>query len=238
MKALVLAAGKGARMMPLTEEKPKAMVQLNGKPLLEHVLKEVEKAGISECGIVIGYKGEKIRSYFGDSYKGMKLKYFVQEPQLGTAHAVATAEEWLKEDFLLLSSDVLVEWPLLERLSQKKGFAAVLSLRHDDFPERYGVVETDNNKVKKIIEKPDCTPENAFVNAGIYRFSPKIFEAIRKTKKSRRNEFELTDSIRILLESNEKVGFIEVSGPCLDIGSIEDLQRAEKAAWKKPSIKF
>ncbi len=229
MKALVLAAGKGVRMMPLTEDRPKAMVQLKGKPLLEHVLRELEKTSSRECGIVVGYKGEKIRKYFGDSYKGMKLKYFLQEPQLGTAHAVATAEEWLDGDFLLLSADVLVEWPLLEKLSEKKGFAAVLTLRHDDFPERYGVVEIKGNAVKKIVEKPRCAPEDAFVNAGIYRLSPKIFGAIRKTKKSRRNEFELTDSIRILLDGNEKVGFVEIDGPCLDIGNIEDLEKAEKA---------
>jgi dTDP-glucose pyrophosphorylase len=229
MKGLVLAAGKGIRMMPLTEDKPKAMVLLNGKPLLEHVLRELEKAGIKECGIIVGYKGEKIKAYFGDSYKGMKLKYFEQEKQLGTAHAVATAEEWIDEDFILLSADVLVESPLLEELSEKKSFAAVLTLRHDDFPERYGVVEVEKNAVKKIIEKPNCAPEGALVNAGIYRFSPKIFEAIRNTKKSQRNEFELTDSIRILMESGEKVGFVELDGPCLDIGSMEELARAEKA---------
>lgn len=228
MKALVLAAGRGVRMMPLTKDKPKAMVLFKGKPLLEHVLKEIEQAGITECGIVVGFNGEKIISYFGDRHGEMKLKYFKQERQLGTAHAVSTAEEWLNEDFLLLSADVLIDSSLLSKLMEKKGFSAVFTLRHDDFPERYGVVETEGELVKNIVEKPRKAKGDSLVNAGVYRFSTKIFNAIRKTNKSLRNEFELTDSIKILIDRGEKVGFVMLDGPCIDIGSIQDLERAEQ----------
>ena len=229
MKALVLAAGKGVRMRPLTSDKPKAMVLLKGKPLLEYTLKELEKAGIEECGIVIGHYGKKISSYFGESLDRMKLKYFVQAEALGTAHAVSVAEEWLDSDFLVGSADVIVEAGLYRELAKKRGFAAVVTVRHDDFPERYGVVRTDNDIVVEISEKPREVEKNAWVNAGIYRFSPAIFEAIRETKKSKRNEYELTDSIKILISKGKRVGVVQLEGGCMDIGDLRDLERAEKS---------
>ncbi len=229
MKALVLAAGKGVRMRPLTSDKPKAMVLLKGKPLLEYTLKELEKAGIEKCGVVIGYEGEKISSYFGDSVGRMKLKYFAQSEALGTAHAVSVAEEWLDSDFLVCSADVIVGAGHYRALMEKKGFTAVLTLRHDDFPERYGVIEVSGSQVQGILEKPRSAAKNAWVNAGIYRFSPIVFEAIRKTGKSKRNEFELTDSIKILIRAGKKVGFVELKGGCMDIGDLRDLERAEKS---------
>lgn len=229
MKALVLAAGRGIRMRPLTSSKPKAMVLLRGKPLLEYTLKELEKAGIEECGIVIGYEGKKISSHFGDFIGSMKLKYFVQEKALGTANAVSVAEEWLDSDFLACSADVIVEAGHYRALMAKRGFSAVLTLRHDDFPERYGVIETKGNFVQGITEKPRTAEKNAWVNAGIYRFSTAIFEAIRETRKSKRNEFELTDSIKILITRGKKIGFVELKGGCMDIGDLKDLELAEKS---------
>ncbi len=229
MKALILAGGKGIRMMPLTEDKPKAMVLLKGKPLLEHSLKAVEKAGIEECGIVLGKFGEKVKRAFGDKHGEMKLKYFHQEKPLGTAHAVATAEEWLDEDFLLLSADVLIESSLLRELAEKRGFAGVLTIRHDDFPEHYGVVSVDGKQVTGIVEKPWETAADSLVNAGVYRLSPKIFGAIRKTGRSTRGEFELTDALKILMSEGEKIGFVKLKGKCMDLGSISDLEKAEKS---------
>jgi len=229
MKALILAGGKGIRMMPLTKDKPKAMVLLKGKPLLEHMLREVEKAGVEECGIVLGKFSEKVTQAFGDRHRDMKLKYFHQEKPLGTAHAVATAEEWLQEDFLLLSADVLIESALLRELAGKKGFTGVLTLRHDDFPERFGVVDVDGEQVTGIIEKPREADADSLVNTGVYRFSPKIFDGIRKTKKSTRGEFELTDALKILISEGEKIGFVELKGKCMDLGSISDLEKAEKS---------
>lgn len=229
MKALVLAAGKGVRMRPLTKEKPKPLVLLKGKPLLYHSLKALEKAGVKECGIVIGYKGKKISSYFGDRFGEIKLKYFNQGKPLGTAHAIATAEHWLENDFLVTSADVIVSENPYRKLMKKKGYKAVLVLRHSDSPERFGVVKTREDRVEDIIEKPKKAKSNAWVNAGIYRFSPEIFNAIRKTSKSLRKEFEITDSIKILLDENKKVGFIALDGPCMDIGSISDLEKAEKS---------
>ena len=234
MKALVLAAGKGVRMRPLTDNKPKAMVQLKGKPLLQYTLASLEKAGIEECGIIIGYKGESIKAYFGDSFREMKLKYFSQEKPLGTANAIAVAEEWLNEDFIVASADVIADFALYRKLLEKKGYSAVFALRHDDFPERYGVIGTAGEKVVNITEKPRKAEKDALVNSGIYRFSSKVFGAIRSTKKSMRNEFEITDSIRILLSGGDRVGFVLLDGPCLDIGSIQDLERAEQAVQSEP----
>jgi len=229
MKALLLAAGKGVRMRPLTDNRPKAMVQLKGRPLLAYSLRELSEAGITECGIVTGKLGEKIVEHFGDNYAGIKLKYFKQKEALGTAHAVSVAESWLDEDFVLGSADVLAEQAVYRKLVEKKGFDSVMVLRHDDFPERYGVVKTEGEKVVEITEKPREANAEDWVNAGIYRFSPKLFAAIRDTKKSKRNEFELTDSIKLMMARGRKVSFVELSGWLMDIGSIADLERAESS---------
>ena len=227
MKAVILAAGLGKRMKPLTNDKPKALVEFKGKPLLEHVLESLEKAGIKEAVIVVGFGSGMIRKRFGTAFGKMKLSYVKQRVQMGTAHAVLQAKEKVKGRFLVGHADVIVLPSLWKKLAAKKGFDAVVALREDKQPERYGVALVSGKKLEAIIEKPSKKLESNLVNAAAYLFSKKIFAELEETKVSKRGELELTDSINSLAAKG-RAGFVVYRGKCIDIGTVEELRNAEK----------
>lgn len=227
MKAVVLAAGLGKRMKSLTRHRPKALVEFGGKPLLQHALESLEKAGVKECLVVIGFKGGLVRKKFGKSFGKMKLSYAVQRIPMGTAHAVLKAGGKVSGRFLVGSCDVLVEPGLWKRLWARKGFDAVVALRPEKRPERFGVALVRGKKLLAIVEKPEKRLGSNLVNAGCYLFTQKIFPALKKTKISKRGEFELTDTINSLA-SRGRAGFLTYKGKCMDIGSKEDLKKAGK----------
>ncbi len=233
MKAVVLAAGKGVRLRPLTNTVPKAMVKLKGKPLLERTIIELKEAGIEEIIIVVGYLGEVIQKYFGESYEGTPIKYILQVEQKGTAHAIAHAEEFIKENFLVLNADVLVEKDLFKELAvvdEFDSYDAIVVGREVSDPWRYGVLSFNEDELLTgIVEKPvpGKEPSN-IINAGIYRFNKKIFGAIKLTEVSERNEYEIVDSIKVMLNADAKIKVRKYAGRCIDIGTKEDLKKAEK----------
>ena len=227
MKAVILAAGLGKRMKPLTDKVPKALVEMNGKPLVCHVLESLEKGGVKEALIVIGYGGEKVKKRLGRKFGSIKLRYVKQAVPMGTAHAVLQAKGRFKGKFLVASADVIFEKGMWKKLWEKKGFGAVVALRNEKKPERFGVALVKGKKLLQIVEKPKKRLGN-LVNAGAYCFSQTIFKELEKTKASSRGEFELTDTVNALA-SKEKAGFVLYKGKCLDIGTLEELKKAEKA---------
>jgi len=240
MKAVILAAGQGVRMKPLTDDKPKALVELKGKPLLQHVLESLQNAGVREAVIVIGFKGEEIEKRFGKKFGKMRLSYVWQRIAMGTAHALLQAKGKTGKRFFVDYCDVIVEPALWKKLAAKKGFAegnfpkafakakgfdAVIALRREQHPERFGVALVSGKKLEQIVEKPQGKIESDLVNVGAYLFTEKIFDALKKTKISQRGEFELTDSINALAAKG-KAGFVVYEGKCLDIGTKDDLKKA------------
>ncbi|MAG21874.1 MAG: hypothetical protein CL943_01030 [Candidatus Diapherotrites archaeon] len=251
MKAVVLAAGRGIRLRPLTKDKPKALVELNGKPFLEWVLDALGSAGIKSTALVVGYLGEKIKERLGNNYNGMQLQYLQQETQLGTAKAIGLAKDFVGADsFICTYTDVIADQRIFKELVSEfavdKGnvfdeavekvdrkFDAVIVGRNVRDPWRFGALKISDNKVLDIVEKPMIGQEpSKIINAGIYWFSPKIFEAIEATKKSDRGEFEITDSIKIMAVKG-RVGFKLYDGKCIDISSKEDLEEAEELLKQK-----
>ncbi len=228
MKAVILAAGEGVRMKPLTDDKPKALVELKGRPLLQHVLESLQKAGAREAVIVIGFKGEEVEKRFGKKFGKMRLSYVWQRIAMGTAHALLQAEGKTGKRFFVAYCDVIVQPALWKKLARAKGFDAVIALRREQRPERFGVALVSGKKLQQIVEKPEGKIESDLVNAGAYLFTEKIFDVLKKTKMSHRGEFELTDSINIVA-GNEKAGFVVYSGKCLDIGTLDDLRKAGEA---------
>lgn len=227
MRALILAAGKGERLEPLTETQPKAMLPLVGKPLLQHVVEAVREAGIKEITIVIGYLGDAIRSHFGDgSELGVSIDYLVQEKRLGTAHAIAQAS--FDEEFLVLNGDTLVSSEDIAKLIAEHQGAATIACRRVDDARGYGVVTLGKaGRVEKIVEKPS-KPESNLINAGIYAFSPEVFEAIERTPLSPRGEYEITSTLELLLRKGEEVRGVEIHGRWLDIGTPWNYLEASK----------
>jgi len=207
MKAVILAAGKGKRLMPITSSRPKPMIPLAGKPILEHTILGLKEAGINEILLTVGYKEEVIIEYFGNGQGkfNVKIEYITQEEQLGTANAVNYAKDFVKDEpFLLTYGDLMIDPKIfkevLEKFNETK-IEGLMSLLEVNNPQDYGIVSLKSDGfVKNITEKP--VPElnlGNLANAGIYIFDPLIFKAIEKTEKSIRGEYELTDSIQILI---------------------------------------
>jgi bifunctional UDP-N-acetylglucosamine pyrophosphorylase/glucosamine-1-phosphate N-acetyltransferase len=217
MRAVILAAGKGTRLEPLTEGTPKVMLPLAGKPILEYILEAAKEAGITDVTLVVGYREEDIRDYFGNGSKfELKIGYITQKKRLGTAHAVAQARSG--EDFIVMNGDALVSSKIIEKVISAHEGAATLALKRVKNPEDYGVVRLEGERVEEIVEKPrEFVSDLACI--GVNAFSPRIFEAIERTEKSERGEYELTSSIEILIKEGEFVKGVEVQGKWLDIGN-------------------
>ncbi|MCR4335687.1 MAG: sugar phosphate nucleotidyltransferase [archaeon] len=231
MKAVIIAAGKGVRLRPITDEIPKCMAELKGKPMMEHVLVNLKKAGIEECHLVVGYKKDVIEEHFGPEFEGMKLNYFVQEEPKGTAHAVSLVEEYIDGKFLITNADVIVGSQNYQALIKTDEFDkadGVLLARKVKDPWRYGVLKTEGQKIIDIIEKPAPGKEPSnLINAGVYRFSKDFFEAIRETQLSERNEYELVDSIKIYMKKGKNMEFRNCIGMCVDVATKADLEEAD-----------
>lgn len=202
MKAVVLAAGEGKRMRPLTYERPKVMLPIAGKPIIERLLGVVKEAGIDDLVLVVGYHDETIRNYFGEGERwGINIEYVTQKMQLGTADALRRAEGLVEDKFVLLNGDTIVYAEDIRRVMTDSITLGVVEVRN---PEDYGVVETEGEKIIRIHEKMKH-PITNLINAGLYFLDERIIEVLQKTERSERGEFELTDSLQLLIESGEDI---------------------------------
>ena len=200
MQCVILAAGEGSRMRPLTTSRPKVMLPLAGKPSLEHLIRNVKAAGISDIIIVVGYREEAIRSYFGDGSEfGVSIKYVVQRKQLGTADALRTAEPFVTDTFLMLNGDMVVDVEDLTKICETK--APVMAVSTTTHPEDFGVVTLSGDKISSLEEKSP-EPKSNIINAGAYLFGCEIFETLKKVSPSSRGEYELTDALMDYIAEN------------------------------------
>lgn len=197
MQAVVLAAGKGRRLWPLTENRPKPMIPVANRPILEHIIEALDAAGVAEVILVVGANRERVQNHFENGQDwGVTISYAIQEQQLGTGHALLQAEAQLDESFVVLNGDRVVRADAIEDVweqHQQTGAPAMGVTRVSE-PSRYGVVELDGKTVTGITEKP--IPElttSDFINTGVYAFTPDIFSAIRRTET--RGEQALTDAL-------------------------------------------
>lgn len=246
MKAVVLAAGEGVRLQPITLTRPKHMIKVGGKPLLEHCLNAIKASGIKEILIVVHYMGEAIRKYFGDGEKlGLKIEYAEQKAVLGTGNAVSIAEPFVEENFLLVYGDLLFSKEAVDKVlnayRKAEAASAVMAVVPVENPENYGMVELDGEeKVIKLVEKPRRGEVSTnLANAGIYVFSTEIFEKVRATSASVRGEWEITDAISLLIKDKNNVFAAKIpKEEWLDIGRPWDLLEANCWALKRMEHKI
>lgn len=240
MKAVILAAGKGKRLRPLTYTRPKPLLPIAGKTILEHLFDALKSIGISEIILVVNYLEEKIKEYFRDgSDFGLTIHYVTQPEPKGTGDALLYAEKYLtpNESFIMCYSDLIVEGNDLKEIMihHKKNNADVtLANIVVDDPSQYAAIEVYNNRITRIIEKPkpDET-KSKLANAGIYVFTYPIFDAIKKTKPSPRNEIEITDSIQYLIDEGFNVVTVTLSGWWIDVGRLWHLLDANEVLMKR-----
>ncbi|MEM0011063.1 MAG: sugar phosphate nucleotidyltransferase [Candidatus Bathyarchaeia archaeon] len=231
MRAVILAAGEGQRLRPLTYTRPKHMIPVGGKPILEHVINALKASGIEDILIVVNYMADVIKEYFGDGSKyGVKIKYVYQEKISGTAGAIFSAREYINEPFLAINGDTLFSPDaiklVIDKFCEESSDAVLAAVRISD-PREFGVLKVKDGELIDIVEKPSKEVTGSLVNAGIYVFPTDIFSYIERTKLSERGELEITESIRLLLSENRRVSVVEISGESwLDIGRPWDLLEA------------
>jgi bifunctional UDP-N-acetylglucosamine pyrophosphorylase/glucosamine-1-phosphate N-acetyltransferase len=226
MQAIILAAGEGSRMRPLTSKRPKVMLPVCGKPILEQIVLRAKQAGVESFVFVVGYGADAVKLHFGDgSNFGVRIDYTVQNRQLGTGHALLAAEAKAEDRFIVLNGDVLPDAESLKSMTSIKG-NAVAAKRVPD-PSRYGVFLCDDGHMKSVVEKSK-TPPSDLANAGIYLFDRAIFDALENTGMSERGEYELTDGLNALASKEKtKIKIIELKD-WIEVGRPWDILAANE----------
>lgn len=194
MKAVILAAGKGTRMRPLTEDTPKPLLPVAGKPIIDHNIEKIQDT-VEEIIIVAGYEIDQFRDRYGDRDK---IRIVEQEEALGTADAALQAGKFVDDKAIIMNGDDIYG-ESLENLTQKE--SAVLASEVED-PTNYGVFKTEEGEVTGIVEKPDNPPSN-LANTGVYVVKHKFFELLSKVEKSDRGEYEITNALQEYFDKEE-----------------------------------
>ena len=247
MKAVILAAGKGTRMRELTNELPKPMLKVQGRPILEHILAGLVAAGIRDVFIVTGWQAEVIENYFGDGAKwGARIAYGRQVVQDGTGKAPELAKTFVGCDtFLLTYGDILVKPETYQQMLARFGggkFTGLITVTGSEDVTKGGLIFFDDDFcLTRLVEKPDAVQvaelrrdgwlkpgQTAWYNAGIYIFQPVVFEFTARLQKSPRGEYELTDAINALVSAGQTIAGMQIAGRWVDVRDPEVLAALER----------
>ncbi len=223
VQAVILTAGEGTRLRPLTVSRVKGMIPIANKPILEYVVNALAKNNIRNIIMVVGYKKERIMAYFEDGTEfGVKIKYVEQKKQLGTAHALIQAAELIKNRFLVLPGDNIIGPESIAKIPRNDKSDASILITNSDTPSKYGVVGLVGDKVKHIIEKPKITGDlltkgvpsifslalwehhekslSNIISTGIYQFQPKIFKYIEDIMAEQK--YNISDLFQYMISQN------------------------------------
>jgi len=229
MKALVLAAGEGTRLRPLTSNVPKPLLLVAGKPFLSHIFGALKAGGVKEVALLVGWKANRIKEFYGDgSELGLSITYLEQKERLGTANAVGHAEEVMDEPFFCINGDVVIselDVKAMRSMFESKGRMVMGAVTVPN-PSAFGVIEEKEGRLIRILEKPKQPPSD-LINAGMFVFTPDIFQEIRRTGKSPRGEYEITDTLTGLARG-EVVMVHRIATEWIDVGRPWDLLKANE----------
>lgn len=221
MKAIILAAGQGTRLRPVTLTMPKPLVPVANKSLIEYAIDVLKNAGLSEIGIVVNDMSSPIVTKMGDGKDlNVSIEYIVQEEQLGLAHAINLCKDFVGDDtFCVFLGDNIFQdqvEDLLRGFEASDNEAAIALIPVPD-PERFGIATVEGERIIKLQEKPQ-NPESNLAISGVYLFRSSIFEAIKQIKPSARGELEITDAMAVLVNSEKKVFPYTLQGWWIDAG--------------------
>jgi UDP-N-acetylglucosamine diphosphorylase / glucose-1-phosphate thymidylyltransferase / UDP-N-acetylgalactosamine diphosphorylase / glucosamine-1-phosphate N-acetyltransferase / galactosamine-1-phosphate N-acetyltransferase len=227
-RAVILAAGKGTRMGSITQQTPKPMLPIHGKPMLEHILERLTAAGVERFFVVVGYRGELIENYFRDG--PLRIEFRRQEPVNGTGAAARLAREFARDQpFLLTYSDILCDSGeyvrCVDTLQQHPDAAAVVAVKAVSDPWQGAAVYEKHGRIRRIVEKPPKGSSTTHWNsAGFYAFRPVLFDFLDRIAPSPRNEYELTSALDMMLADGLELHVSAVAGEWRDVGRPEDLK--------------
>ncbi len=231
MKAIILAAGQGTRLRPVTLTMPKPLVPVANKHLVEYSIDIIRDAGITEIGMVVNGLDSPIVEAFGDGDElGVEMTYIVQEEQLGLAHAVNQCREFVGDDpFAVFLSDNIFQdkmTGLLSDFSETDADAALVLTPVPD-PSRFGIAVVEDGKIQRVVEKPDDPPSDLAI-VGVYLFRHTIFDAIEQIEPSDRGEYEITDAIQVLIDEKRNLTSYEIEGWYIDAGKPDPIVLANQ----------
>jgi len=228
MKAVILHGGLGTRLRPLTFSGPKQLIPVANKPISQYVLEDLRDSGIKEIAIVLGnIYPEKVVNHYGDGSRfGVKITYIHQSEPKGIAHAVGLCKDFVaRDDFVVYLGDNLIQHGIKRYLNefQNGEYDGYILLKEVEDPTRFGVAKFDDSgKLVDVIEKPRQPPSNYAV-IGIYFFKPVVFDIIKELKPSWRGEYEITDTIRLMMQKGYKIGYSIIDGWWFDTGKKDDI---------------
>ncbi|MCK4347165.1 MAG: NTP transferase domain-containing protein [Thermoplasmatales archaeon] len=234
-KAIIPAAGSGTRLGPFTDAIPKELLPVGDKAIIEHVVEAFELTEVDEIAIVVSPRKHGLSDYLGSGKKfGMHFSYVVQDERLGLANAVLAGEHVIKNHqfAVVLGDNFFRPTDFLRDLivfHEEEHADATIGVAKVEDVTRHGIIKVEGDAVVDLIEKP--RPEEAPSNLGaigIYAFKPILFDAIRETKPGYKGEYQLTDSLKILVEWGKRVRYKEIPGVHIDVGTVKDLVRANE----------
>lgn len=232
MKGIILHGGHGTRLRPLTHAGPKQLLPIANKPMSQYALEDLREAGIKDIAVIIGdIYPEKVKEFYGDGARfGVKITYVYQEAPRGIAHAIRLCKDFVGNDkFVVYLGDNILRRGLLDYTKdfRESTSDAMILLCEVDDPSRFGIVELEGKRIKKIVEKPKTYTSNLAV-IGVYFLTTKIFDIIDKLKPSWRNELEITEALQLLMDEGNVVEYETVTGWWKDTGTPEDILHANQ----------
>lgn len=231
MRGLILAGGRGTRLRPITYTSAKQLVPVANKPILFYGLEALAASGVEEIGIVVGDTHQEIRDAVGDGGRwGVRVTYIPQAAPLGLAHAVLTAEAFLRgQPFVVYLGDNLIREPLAPLVARfrDEAPAAQILLAKVPNPQEFGVAVLAGERVVRLVEKPAVPPSDLAL-VGVYMFDDHVFDAARAIRPSGRGELEITDAIQHLIDHGHAVRPHVIEGWWKDTGKLEDLLEANR----------
>ena len=214
MKAVILAAGEGIRLRPLTLYKPKVMIRVANRPILEYVVRALAHNRVKDILMIVGYRRERIMTYFEDGQKfGVNIEYEVQEKQLGTAHALSLAEGKVDDGFLVLPGDNIADPAIVRDLLASQA-PYTIAVTESNLPSKYGVVLLRGKQVTRIVEKPE-SPMGNLISTGIFQLSSKIFGTIKQC--AQQGSHDMTAVFQALLDDGEKISALKTPARWSDV---------------------
>ena len=235
MKAVILAAGKGTRMRAVSLGLPKMLLPLGDRTIGDNLIRGLKDCGVSEILVIVGHMEEQVRDHFGDGASlGVRIHYLRQEDPLGTGHAASRARDFTRQEpvFVLAYGDIATppeNLPALVADFREHSPEASMSTYRVKDPSKGAAVYVENGYMRSLVEKPaKGTSTTHLDNAGIYVFTPRVFEMLDRIGLSPRNEYELTDALTLLIANGYKIRAFELAGFWSNVSSPEDLLHINK----------
>ncbi|MCZ6775614.1 MAG: sugar phosphate nucleotidyltransferase [Ignavibacteria bacterium] len=236
MRAIIPVAGVGTRLRPHTYSLPKVLLNVAGKPILSHILDKIIAEGITEATIIVGQMSEMIKEYISNAYSSFPVDYVGQEEALGLGHAIYVARETITDEpVLIILGDTIFDVDLVPVL---KGTTSALGVKTVEDPRRFGVAETQNGYISRLVEKPEHPATNLAVVGLYYLINTKLLvsslnELVEKNIRTK-NEYQLTDALQIMIDRGEKMKTFMIDG-WYDCGKPETLLSTNRALLEKNS---